>query len=76
MTDKLIPVEELTYEQAFNELETLVAALESEERSLDDALAQFERGQSLAKHCTTLLDNAELKVQQISGEDLIPFDVE
>jgi exodeoxyribonuclease VII small subunit len=74
MTDKLTPIKELTYEQAFTELESLVATFESEERNLDDALAQFERGQELAKHCTALLDQAELKVQQISGETLIPLD--
>ena len=76
MTKKDIPVEELNYEQAFSELEQIVAALETEERSLEEALAQFERGQALAKHCTVLLDKADLKVQQIAGEDLIPFDVE
>jgi len=76
MTVKLPPIKELTYEQAFTELEDLVAAFESEERNLEDALTQFERGQALAKHCTALLDQAELKVQQISGEILIPFDAE
>jgi exodeoxyribonuclease VII small subunit len=76
MTENLSPVEELTYEQAFTELGAIVAALESEEKTLDDALAQFERGQVLARYCTTLLENAELKIQQISGEDLVAFDVE
>lgn len=71
-----IPVEELNYEQAFNELEQIVAALESEEHSLEGAVALFERGQSLTRHCAQLLDQAELKIQQISGEDLIEFDVQ
>jgi exodeoxyribonuclease VII small subunit len=76
MAEKSLPVETLNYEQAFAELEAIVAALESEEHSLDEALAQFERGQALAKHCTALLDNAELKVKQISGEDLVAFDLQ
>ncbi len=76
MTKDLTPVEGLTYEQAYAELEAIVAALEGEERSLEQTLAQFERGQALAKHCMTLLENAELKVQQISGEDLLPFEEE
>ena len=76
MTKELTPIEELSYEQAFAELESIVADLESEEHSLEDSLALFERGQVLAKHCTTLLDKAELKVQQISGEELAPFDLE
>jgi exodeoxyribonuclease VII small subunit len=76
MNDKMIPIEELTYEQAFAELESIVAALESEERTLDEALAHFERGQALAKHCSTLLENAELKIQQLVGEELFDFEVD
>ena len=69
-----LPVEELTYEQAFAELETIVAALESEEHPLEDALSLFERGQALAQHCAGLLDTAELRVQQLSSEELVGFD--
>jgi exodeoxyribonuclease VII small subunit len=76
MAEKILPIEALNYEQAFTELEAIVAGLESEEHSLNEALTQFERGQALAKHCTTLLDNAELKVKQISGEDLVAFDIQ
>jgi exodeoxyribonuclease VII small subunit len=76
MTTQPSPVDELTYEQAFAELETLVAALESEEGTLDEALANFERGQALAKHCADLLDNAELKVQQLSGDEIVGFETE
>jgi exodeoxyribonuclease VII small subunit len=76
MMEDPIPVEELTYEQAYAELEEIVAAMEADERSLEESLAQFERGQALAKRCMTLLDQADLKVQQISDEDLEPFDIE
>ena len=48
----------------------IVAALDSEEQALEDALALFERGQALAHHCTQMLDDAELKVQQLSGDNL------
>ena len=69
----LPPIEELTYEQALAELEAIVAALESEERTLDESLAQFERGQALSKHCAALLDKAELKITQLVGEEIIDF---
>ena len=70
------PVDELTYEQAFSELETIVAVLESDEHPLEDALSLFERGQALANHCADLLDKAELKVQQLSGGELLDFDTQ
>ncbi len=66
-------LEGISYEQALGELERIVTALESEERPLEEALALYERGQILARYCAGLLDNAELKVQQLSGEDLQDF---
>ena len=70
------PVEQLSYEQAYAELEEIVAMLEADERSLDVALALFERGQALARYCAALLDQAELKVQQIAGENLVDFNTQ
>jgi exodeoxyribonuclease VII small subunit len=68
------PIEQLTYEEAYAELETVVAALEAGEQPLETALTLFERGQALTKRCTELLDQAELKVRQLSGETLEPFE--
>lgn len=68
------PVENLTYEQALNELESIVLNLESDGHSLEEALAMFERGQTLAQHCSQLLEQAELKIQTLSGEELVDFD--
>ena len=59
---------EPTFEQAFKELEVIIAKLESGELSLDESLALFERGQALAKQCSALLDAAELKVKQLSPD--------
>ncbi len=73
MSTKQPSPETLSYEKALAELETIVMVLEGEKRPLDEALALFERGQELARRCASLLDQAELKVQQIAGEDLIPF---
>jgi len=67
------PLDQLSYEEAFAELEAIVTALESDERPLEESLALFERGQALARHCTEMLDRAELKVQQLTGEQLVDF---
>lgn len=64
------PVEGLTYEAAFAELQEVVAALEGEPRSLEEAMSLYERGQALVKRCTELLDQAELKVKRLSGGEL------
>jgi exodeoxyribonuclease VII small subunit len=68
------PATELSYEEALAELEEIVAALEEEQNQLDDAIKLFERGQALAARCSVLLEAAELKVKQVAGDDLIPFE--
>ena len=70
------PIEELTYEEALAELEEIVSALESEQNQLEDSIKLFERGQALAARCSVLLEAAELKVKQVVGEDVIPFEEE
>ena len=72
------PVEELTYEEAFAELETIVNTLEGDaaRNPLEEAMSLFERGQSLVKRCSELLEGAELKVRQLSGEELSDFEPE
>lgn len=67
-TDKVLS--ELTYEQAFIELESIVEAMESQQQPLDEAMRLFERGQALAQHCTSLLDNAELRIKELNTSKL------
>lgn len=66
----LPPLDSLTYEQAFTELQTIVSTLESEDHPLEQAIVLFERGQKLARHCAALLDNAELRLQQLTEGDM------
>ena len=61
-------IDELSYEQAFEELQKIVAELEDEIQDLDKAVERFERGQALATHCAALLDKAELKVQALTED--------
>ena len=67
-------VEELTYEEALAELEEIVTALEGEQNRLEEAIKLFERGQALAARCGVLLEAAELKVRQVAGDEIIPFE--
>lgn len=63
------PLEDLSYEEALQELEDLVKTLERGENDLKKTLLYFERGQALASHCISLLDEAELKVEEIMQEN-------
>lgn len=70
MTISNTPIESLTYEQALAELEEITRLLESNPAILEEMVALYERGQALAKRCTDLLDQAELKVRQLSPEEM------
>jgi exodeoxyribonuclease VII small subunit len=61
------PIADLTFEQAFAELEEAVRALERGDLPLEESLALYERGQELAAYCAKLLDDAELKITQIEA---------
>lgn len=61
-------IDKMSYEEAMNEFEAVIAQLEAAQSSLEESLALFERGQALAQHCTRLLDQAELRIRQVTGE--------
>ena len=64
---KTQPIADLTFEQAFAELEESVRTLERGDLPLEESLALYERGQELSAYCAKLLDEAELKVQQVEA---------
>ena len=66
---KVKPVDQMRFEEAFEELMALVAQLEAGEQPLEESLALFERGQTLATHCSRLLEQAELKLRQLMPDD-------
>jgi exodeoxyribonuclease VII small subunit len=67
----LTSVSDLSYEQALAELEAIASTLESNQLQLEETMAQYERGQQLIRHCVELLDKAELRLKQLSGDTLV-----
>ena len=55
----------LSFEQAFEQLEAAVEALQDGQMPLERALNYYEDGMKLAQHCNDLLETAELRVQQL-----------
>lgn len=67
MTDKTASPPD--FEQALAELEALVRKLESGTLSLDQSLEEFRRGVELTRHCQSVLDRAQLTVEQLLDVD-------
>jgi exodeoxyribonuclease VII small subunit len=57
--------DELTFEQARDELEGIVRRLEDGRTSLDEALDLWERGERLYELCRAKLDGAEERVEEL-----------
>ena len=55
-------IAELTYEQARDELISIVAQLEGGQIGLENSMTLWQRGEALAAHCGTWLDGAEAKL--------------
>ena len=67
MMAKTKPPDEMSFEEAFEELSTLVGKLESGDLELEESLGLFERGQALADRCSQLLEEAELSLRQLEA---------
>jgi exodeoxyribonuclease VII small subunit len=58
-----------SFESALAELEAIVHALEDGELPLDEALTRYEGGIALLKRCYALLEQAEQRIELLTGVD-------
>ncbi|WP_018633253.1 exodeoxyribonuclease VII small subunit [Neomegalonema perideroedes] len=61
-------LEKLGFEKAMAELEDIVRRLERGDADLESAIALYERGASLRRHCEAKLKAAEARVEKIMLE--------
>lgn len=64
------PTDGLTYEQAVDELESIIQRIESGDIGLEDSIRHYERGSALLKHCRTILGQAEQRIQTLDAAAL------
>lgn len=57
-------IAQMGYEQARDELATIVSTLESGRAPLEESMRLWERGEALADHCTTWLDGAQARIEE------------
>ncbi len=69
-----MPVAELSFEQALDQLDALVRRMEAGALPLDDAIAAYRRGAELAQYCQAKLAAAEQQISKLDGEVLKPLD--
>ena len=60
------PVDQMSFEEAMKELESVVGQLERGDVALDESIALYERGAALKARCEAKLKEAEEKVAKIT----------
>jgi exodeoxyribonuclease VII small subunit len=65
-SDEFPDVADLSYEAARDELIGIVAQLEGGQVGLEESMRLWRRGEALAAHCSTWLDDAEAS---LTGDD-------
>ena len=56
----------LTYEKSLQELDEVLSSLEQGDLDLEETLALYERGKGLLGHCRELLEQAQLRVSELT----------
>ncbi|WP_165394796.1 exodeoxyribonuclease VII small subunit [Methanofollis fontis] len=58
-----------TYEELVAELREIVRKVEDDSTGLEESIALFRKGEELIRECERLLNDAELKITEIAGEN-------
>jgi exodeoxyribonuclease VII small subunit len=62
-------VEDLSFEDALERLESIVETLEDDPPALDESLDAYEEGVSLAKSCLERLNEAEQRINELDVDE-------
>ena len=65
---KLPDPDTMSYEQAIEELESIVARIEQGRIGLGESLDQYQRGAALLKRCRGILAEAEQQIETLAVE--------
>jgi len=57
-------------ESKLNDLEKILEELESGNLELDESLKKFEKGIKISRECQKTLEEAELKIKVLMGDEL------
>ena len=61
-------IEKMSFEDAIKELTSIVGKIEQGQVPLQDSLEQYEKGMALIKHCRTILQKAEKRIEKVTEE--------
>ena len=66
-----VGVSELTFEQAFERLESIVQRMNDASAPLEELISLYEQGAELGRHCEKLLAGYEARMEMVSKNTLV-----
>lgn len=67
--DESNPTPTRTFEESLAELQEIVCELEEGSLGLDESMQRFEAGIAMLRECSRTLDNAEQRIEMLTGMD-------
>lgn len=67
-TRKTKAQKDLSIEEAFAQLQKILAKMEDEKTTLEDSFASYEKGMQLLQYCNDRIDRVEKKVQKMAED--------
>ncbi|KPP98552.1 MAG: exodeoxyribonuclease VII small subunit XseB [Bacteroidetes bacterium HLUCCA01] len=61
-------MERISFEEALQKLEAIVNKLEDGSVSLEESVSLYEEGMKLSKHCSEILEQAELRIEKVNQD--------
>jgi exodeoxyribonuclease VII small subunit len=61
-------MERITFEEALKKLEGIVGKLEDGTVSLEESVSLYEEGMKLSRHCSEILEKAELRIEKVNQQ--------
>lgn len=59
-----------SFEEALDQLESLIERIEGGEVGLEQSIAEYERGMTLIRRCREILERAQQRVEELSRDQL------
>lgn len=61
--------ERLSFEDALQKIRDIVTSLESGDLTLEESMTKYQDGSELIQQCRTTIDNAEMRITELTRED-------
>ncbi|MBQ9988675.1 MAG: exodeoxyribonuclease VII small subunit [Clostridia bacterium] len=68
-------IQNLSLEQAMDELEKISKTMESETSTVDQSVALYERGMALSEHCKKIIEGYKGRITALRNGEETPFEV-